>query len=118
MTWLIGLLAGTVSGVVAALCGVGGGIILVPLFGIFLGLDQRTAVATSLAIIVPTSLAATLKNHGNQFIHWPVVPWATAGAVAAALLAAEALKTLSNQTLSRIFAIVLIAIGVHMLFRR
>jgi uncharacterized membrane protein YfcA len=47
------LAIGIVSGVIAALCGVGGGVVMVPAFVFFLKLPQKTAVATSLAIIIP-----------------------------------------------------------------
>ena len=46
---IIGLLAGILSGLV----GVGGGIIMVPLFVIFLGLTQHNAQGLSLAVMLP-----------------------------------------------------------------
>src|SRR5213078_3555728 len=41
---------------------VGGRIFMVPMFVTFLGLTQKQAVATSLAVIIFTSVAATLSN--------------------------------------------------------
>lgn len=115
---LLAIAIGAVSGVVAALCGVGGGIVMVPLFVLLLGMPQKTAVATSLAAIVLTALLASAKNHANQFIDWRVgLASGTAGAVVA-WFAADALKHLGNQTLTRIFAIVMIAVGVRMLFSK
>ena len=114
----IALLIGVLSGVVAALCGVGGGIVMVPLFVLLLGMPQKTAVATSLAAIVLTALLASVKNHANHFIDWRVaIPAGLAGACVA-WFAADVLKHLGNQTLTRIFAIVLILVGVRMLFNK
>ena len=114
----IALLIGALSGVVAALFGVGGGIVMVPLFVLALGMPQKTAVATSLAAIVLTALLASLKNHSNHLIDWRVaIPAGLAGA-GVAWFAADALKHLSNQTLTRIFAGVLILVGVRMLFSK
>ena len=52
MNWVTCLGIGAVSGLVAALAGVGGGVIMVPLFTAILGMPQKQAVATSLAAII------------------------------------------------------------------
>ena len=115
---LISLAIGALSGVVAALCGVGGGIVMVPLFAILLKLPQKTAVATSLAAIILTAALATAKNHANSFVDWRVAISAGGAGAVVAWFAADLLKHLSNETLTRIFAAVLIAVGVKMLFSR
>ena len=52
---MIGLLVGAAAGLAGALCGVGGGILMVPAFVLVLGMGQKHAVATSLAIVVVTA---------------------------------------------------------------
>ena len=107
---------GVAAGVLAALCGVGGGVIMVPAFVMLLGLDQKTAVATSMAVIVPTAIAATAQHVKNGLIDWKV---ALATAVAATLtsyLVADTIKHYRNETLTRIFAVVIILFGFMMLF--
>lgn len=118
MNIFIGLCIGAVSGVIAALCGVGGGIIMVPAFVFFLGADQKTATATSLAAMILTASAASIKNQSNGFIDWKIaVPCALAGAIVA-WFAADLLKALSNQILTRGFAILLIVAGVRMFWQK
>ena len=118
MTIFIGILIGAVSGVIAALCGVGGGIIMVPAFVMLMKLDQKTATATSLAAMILTASAASLKNQSNGFIDWKIaVPCALAGATVA-WFAADLLKALSNETLTRGFAVLLIVAGVRMLWQK
>ncbi len=51
---------GLVAGFFSALFGVGGGIVLVPLLLLVVGLDGRSASATSLAAIGITALAGTV----------------------------------------------------------
>jgi len=114
--FIISLLVGAFSGIVAALCGVGGGIILVPAFVFFLGLEQKTAVATSLTAIVLTAIVATIRNNGNQLIAWNTVFPAAIGAAVTAWFAADALKYLSNEMLTRIFAVLMVTVGIRMLF--
>jgi len=116
--WLIALLIGSFSGVVAALCGVGGGIVMVPLFVLWLGMAQKNAIATSLAAIVLTALLASAKNHANQLIDWRTALISGLAGAAVAWFAADLLKHLSNETLTRIFALVLIAVGIRMLFEK
>lgn len=112
---VIALLIGSAGGLVAALCGVGGGLIMVPAFVLALGLEQKQAVATSLAVIVPTALVATIQYSRSNLVDWKIVLITAAGAVVVAFFASEWMKSMSNATLSRIFALVLIAVGIRML---
>lgn len=115
---LIALLIGAISGLVAALCGVGGGIIMVPAFVFFLGLSQKEAVATSLGAIVLIAIAGTLKNQSNQLVVWPVAIASAVAGAAVAWLAADLLKHLSNEMLTKFFAVLLIVVGLRMLLMK
>jgi uncharacterized membrane protein YfcA len=117
-TILIALLIGAVAGIIAALCGVGGGIVMVPAMVMFLGMPQKEAVATSLGAIILIALAGSWKNHTNALIDWPVaIACAVAGAIVA-WFAADLLKVMSNEWLTRIFSILMILVGFRMLFMR
>jgi hypothetical protein len=107
---------GVVSGVIAALCGVGGGVVMVPAFVLMLGLPQKTAVATSLAIIIPTALMATLQNARSGLVNWQVVLFTAISSSILAYFGAGWLKKLSNETLSQVFGVLLIVFGVRMLW--
>ena len=75
--WLAALAAamaatGLVSGTLAGLLGVGGGIVIVPLlfnvfplFGIPESIQMKVAVATSLATIIPTSIQSARKHYAK-----------------------------------------------------
>lgn len=89
-----------------------------PAFVYLLAMDQKHAVGTSLAAIILTAIAATIRNQGNSFIQWNVaIPAALASALVA-WFAADALKVMSNQMLTRAFAVVLIVVGMNMLLRK
>ena len=118
LKFVVALVVGALSGFIAALCGVGGGILLVPAFVYLFELPQKNAVATSLMVIVLTSIAASAKNASSDLINWRLALPTAVGAVIVAWFAAELLKRLSNLTLTRIFAVVLILAGVSMLFKR
>lgn len=88
---------------------------MVPAFVFFLKLEQKTAVATSLAIIIPTALMATTQNARSGFVDWKVAAVTAISASIFAYFGAGWLKTLSNETLSRIFGVILVVFGVRML---
>lgn len=116
-TILACLAIGIVSGVIAALCGVGGGVVMVPAFVFFLKLPHKTAVATSLAIIIPTALMATTQNARSGFVEWKVAVITAISASIFAYFGAGWLKTMSNETLTRIFGVILVVFGVRMLMQ-
>lgn len=108
---------GIISGVVAALCGVGGGVVMVPAFVFFLALPQKMAVATSLAIIIPTALMATTQNARNDLVNWKVAAITAISASIFAYFGAGWLKSMSNETLTRIFGTILVVFGLRMLLQ-
>jgi uncharacterized membrane protein YfcA len=115
--YVIGALCGMAAGLLAGLCGVGGGIVLVPAFVFFLRMDQKTAVATSLAVIIVTSLAGTLRNSGNQLVDWKVVGATALASAVMVWFASDWLRKLSNLSLTRLFAIFMVVMGIYMLVR-
>ena len=118
MNILIALLIGALGGLTAALCGVGGGVIMVPAFVLALGLEQKQAVATSLAVIIPTALVATTQYTRAGLVDWKLVLPTAIGAVLVTFFATGLMKSLSNVALTRIFAVLLIAVGVRMLLAK
>ena len=117
MDLIIASLIGALAGVIAALCGVGGGIVMVPAFVYFLKLDHKVAVATSLAAIVATAVAATNNNARNGFIDWKFALAAAIGGAVVAHFASDWLRRLSTHSLQILFAVILILMGAQMLWK-
>lgn len=117
---LIGTAVGIVAGLAGALCGVGGGIIMVPAFALALKMDQKNAVATSLAVVVVTAVMGTL-NHvvkKSDLIDWRLVAFVAVGAGTAAWFGTDLMRTLSSSTLTKIFGVLLVLVGVRMLLSK
>ena len=114
------LVIGVVAGLVGALCGVGGGMIMVPAFVLMLGMTQKTAVATSLAVVVVSGLSATANNVTSKsgLIDWKIVGITAVGAVVAAWYGSDLMRSLSNQQLTKIFGVFMILVGVRMLMMK
>ncbi|MGJ8658062.1 MAG: TSUP family transporter [Akkermansiaceae bacterium] len=121
MKILTALLIGAIAGLLGALCGVGGGIVMVPAFTAALGLEHKNAIATSLAIIVITALVATLNNARPASlvqIDWRIVAIAAVGAALASWYGTDLMHQLRSPLLTKIFAITLIIFGVKMLISK
>lgn len=59
------VLVGVLTGIIAGLLGLGGGVILVPAMVVGLGMAAVVAKGTSAAVIVPTSIMGTIRNRRN-----------------------------------------------------
>ena len=69
------IITGTLAGVANGLFGSGGGLFLVPLFVSWLHMEQKKAFATSVAVILPLSVASLavflLKGGMDWGLAWP-----------------------------------------------
>jgi|LakMenEpi03Aug12_release.lakeMendotaPanAssembly.Ray.scaffolds.fasta_scaffold257907_2 uncharacterized membrane protein YfcA len=110
---------GLLAGIIAGLCGVGGGVVMVPAFVLMLGMAQKTAVATSLAVIIPTALMATIQNSKNGLLvgQWKIIAFTTIAAAIMAWYGSSLLTSLRNETLTRVFGLVLVIFGARMLWQ-
>lgn len=87
LQWLLAYLGlGAVVGLLAGLFGIGGGGIMVPVLTILFVAQGfapehlvHMALATSMAAIVPTSLASLRAHHRHGAVLWPVVARLTPG---------------------------------------
>ncbi len=112
------ILTGLAAGLLGALCGVGGGILMVPAFVGLLGLEHKQAVATSMAVIIITAIAATANNARTQgLVDWKIVATVGLASMVAAWFGSDLMRSLSNQTLTRIFGALLLVFGARMLWK-
>ncbi len=109
---LIGLAAGLLSGLV----GVGGGIIIVPALVFFLGFTQHEAQGTSLGILLlPAGIFAVMNYYKKGFIDLKVVLILFVGFVIGGYLGSKFSLNMSEATVKKIFAVVLVLIDGKML---
>jgi uncharacterized membrane protein YfcA len=112
---------GIISGVISGLIGVGGGIVIVPFiawlldhYGMPAETIMQTAIATSLATIILTSISAVLAQNRKGAVLWPVVKALTPGIAIGAWFGADLAHFLSSNLLSMIFGTFLLINGVRM----
>jgi uncharacterized protein len=116
------LLTGAVGGILAGLLGVGGGIVIVPVLEIALGIvgvepvhRMHIAVATSLAIIIPTSIASARAHSKRQSIDFPVIGYWSGFIVAGTVAGIAIAANVGGWVLSAVFACVALAVAIKML---
>lgn len=63
---------GLVAGVASGCFGIGGGAIIVPALSLWFGVPYHVAVGTSLALIIPISLAGSVTHYKLDTIDWKV----------------------------------------------
>ena len=124
---VIELLAlGVVTGFLAGLLGVGGGMMLVPFLTLILsnrgvepGMSVKMAIATAMSTIVFTSLSSVRAHHLRGAVCWRLVRGMAPGIVAGSLLAsAGVFALLKGQGLALLFAAFNIFSAVQMLRER
>jgi uncharacterized membrane protein YfcA len=79
-------LAGTLTGFVVGLTGVGGGALMTPILLIFFGVSPTTAIATDLWFAAITKLVGARVHHTNGNVDWPVAKRLWLGSLPMALL--------------------------------
>jgi uncharacterized protein len=113
--YLIAAVIGLISGVTSGLFGVGGGIIMVPAMFWLLQVPIKTAIGTSLAVIIPTALMGTYKHWGQGNVDWKVALALMPTAVLGGYLGVWLVSMISAEHLRRGFAVFLMLVGLRLL---
>jgi uncharacterized protein len=116
-TILIIILVGISAGMLSGLVGVGGGIIIVPALVYFIGFSQKTAQGTSLGLIMlPVGILGVLQYYKQGHVDYKVVGILAIGFLAGSFFGSKIALSISQDTLKKIFAVLMIIIAVKMLF--
>jgi uncharacterized membrane protein YfcA len=97
--------------------GIGGGIIIVPALVFVLGFSQQQAQGTSLGLLLlPVGILAVLNYYKQGFIDVKVVGIMCVTFILGGWLGSKIALSLPQETVKKIFAVVLIIVAVKMLF--
>ena len=107
---------GVGAGLLSGMFGLGGGIIIVPGLMFALKMDQRRAHGTSLAGVLPISMASIITYWVHDHINWSVTIWLALGSIVGALVGARLLAVLPKRVLTLLFVSVLAIAGIRMFF--
>jgi len=110
---LIGLAAGVLSGLI----GIGGGVLIIPTLVFLLGFSQHMAEGTTLAAMVPPiGILAAYVYYQNGNVDIKAAGFIALGFVVGGLFGAKIAHQVSSDSLRKIFAVVLILMGIKMLW--
>jgi hypothetical protein len=112
------LLIGVVTGTLAGMLGVGGGVVMVPAMILLVGIPAAVAKGTSLAVIIPTSLVATQRNLRNGNTLLPVAVVVGLAGVVSSFAASKISVGLDERTSNLLFAALLIVVAARMLVQQ
>ena len=122
--FLVSILLGIVTGLLAGLFGIGGGLVIVPVLvmlftaqGFPTELVMLMAVATSLAAIILTAIASVSAHHRLGAVVWAKVFSLSPGIMIGAALGAVVAKQINGDTLRYILVVFLLYVGLQMAFQ-
>lgn len=104
---------GVVAGIFAAMFGVGGGIVIVPLLLLMTRLAPRQATATSLAAVIIASLIGVTRYAGTGLVQWEVAALLAIPAVLGLLIGLRVQSRISGDALLIAFGVLLLVIGLR-----
>lgn len=122
---LILIITGSVAGILAGLLGIGGGILIVPVLVFifrFQGVDSdiimHTAIGTSLATIVVTSISSIREHQAHAAIIWSIVTLIAPSIIVGAFIGSIIADSLASDSLRLIFAPFMLVVAWQMAFGR
>ena len=112
---LLLVVIGFITGTLAGLLGIGGGVIMVPSMVVFLDMVTVVAKGTSVAVIVPTAIMGTIRNrkHANADIRVAAVVGGFG--VVTAVIGGTISDRLSEDVANAMFAALLVFVAITQL---
>ena len=109
---------GITTGIYGVLVGAGGGFILAPVLILFFSKDPEVAAGTSLALVSINSISGFIAYRKTGFIDVRSGLLFAVAAIPGSVLAPFVLDAMPGNTFRTLFGVLLLALAVHMFFRR
>ncbi len=111
------ILYGVGIGLVTGFLGAGGGFLIIPALVFLVGLDMKTAIGTSLAIIALNSLIGFTGDIGTMPIDWTFLLTITAISVAGIFVGIQLGKKIPGDKLKKGFGWFVLIMGIYILIK-
>ena len=109
----IGMFAGVVSG----MTGIGGGLVVIPVLVFILGFSQHTAQGTSIFFMLPPiGILAAYNYYKAGYVNVKYALILSAAFIIGGYLGSKISINLAEDTVKKIFGVVLLVIAIKMIF--
>ena len=102
------IVLGLVAGVASGCFGIGGGAIIVPVLTLWFKIPYHVAIGTSLALIIPISLAGSLTHSKMSNIDWKIFAFCAVAGMVGAVAGSLLIEKVPALYAKRAFAIFLL----------
>lgn len=110
---LLGVVAGTFSGLI----GIGGAIIIIPVLVLLFGLQQHIAQGTTLALMIPPiGLLAAWTYYKQGFVDLKIAGLICLGFFFGGLMGAQFAIKIPDELLRKVFGMILLVASLKMIF--
>jgi len=116
-TILILIVIGLVAGILSGMVGVGGGILMVPMFVFLLGFSQHHAQGMSLAVMLPpVTFLAVYNYHQAGAIDWRIALIVSAVFIVGGFFGSKIALKIDQLTLKKIFGVMMLIASIKLIF--
>jgi uncharacterized membrane protein YfcA len=102
------VLLGAIAGFASGCFGIGGGAVIVPILVLLFKVDYHVAVGTSLALILPISLAGSATNFSLGKINWQIFTACAVTGMIGAIIGSMFIQKIPALYAKRSFAVFLV----------
>ena len=113
----LGLVLSFLGGLSSGFLGIGGGAVIVPILHFIMGLPIHVTVATSMFVMIFTSVSGVATHFSLGNVHLDYAILLCAGVIFGAQLGAHFSKMVSGKNLRRLFAVVLFLVSIRMILK-
>lgn len=106
---------GVLVGVMSAMFGVGGGVVMVPFIVLVLGESQHVAEGTSLLVMIPTAFVGVVAHSRRGYVTFRTAAFVGMPGIAGALIGAWIAHQIDASVLQVYFGIFTVLVGIRVL---
>lgn len=120
ITLVIGLIIlGLIAGYLSGLVGIGGGIVMVPVMVLLFGFTQHKAQGTTLALLmIPVGIFGVMNYYKAGNVDFKTALLLGCGFVLGSYLGSKTAISLSQETLRKVFAILMFVVAIKMFLQK
>ena len=116
-TILILLVIGLITGAMAGMLGIGGGLVVIPALVMIMGMSQQSAQGTSLAMMLPPiGILAAYNYYKAGHVDIKIALILATAFIAGSYFGSKLAIRLPQEVMKKFFAVFLILVAIKMLF--